>query len=114
MDHLFVKKGAARIVLMDISQANIEIAKNRNTSRNVEFLCQDATQKWKLKSNTLDFVFSDMILNEIRNIPMSRASQIFTKSSTESGPRVRSRFTVGTDNLRALARSAWRIRSVSP
>ena len=64
----FIKLGCKKVILMDISSYNLENARQLNNSHKIEYLCQDATRSWKIDNAKLDIVFSDMFLNEIKNI----------------------------------------------
>src|SRR4051794_28304914 len=64
----FVRRGASKVLLMDLSSYNLLAAKKRNPSPKVTFLRQDATKPWKLGTRTLDVIYSDMMLNEVGNI----------------------------------------------
>ena len=78
---IFLKKGAKKVILLDVSEANIGHAKKRSSSPKLKFICQDATKKWKIPSQSLDIIFSDMMLNEIENIktPMKEAARVLKK-----------------------------------
>src|SRR5262249_13560880 len=78
---VFLRKGAKKAILVDVSEANIENAKRRNSSTKIDFLCQDATKKWKIPSNTIDVIFSDMMLNEVKNIqmPVKEAARVLKR-----------------------------------
>ncbi len=65
---IFIRAGANRVLMMDISKDNLKIAQNRNKSKKVKFLNHDATRKWPLRPSTFDVVYSDMMLNEVKNI----------------------------------------------
>lgn len=78
---VFIKKGAKKVILVDISKENLEIAKRRNPNKKVSFIHQDATKRWKVPSGSVDVIFSDMMLNEIENIraPFREAARILKK-----------------------------------
>lgn len=64
----FLKAGVKKVILMDISPHNIRFAKEATQSKKAVFIQQDATKKWKVPSNSLDIVFTDMMLNEVENV----------------------------------------------
>lgn len=68
MGPIFLRKGAKRVVLTDISDLNLEHAKKLNESKKTELVRQDATKRWKFRSGEFDVIYSDMMLNEIENI----------------------------------------------
>jgi len=76
----FVKLGAKRVILADLSEANLKHAEglNKKVLARVDLLLMDATRAWPLKSSSVDLVFSDMLLNEIKNIgtPMKEAYRV--------------------------------------
>lgn len=78
---IFIRNGVRSVLMMDISQENLAIAKRRNSSDRATFLKHDATKKWPLKSRSFDIVYSDMMLNEIRNIatPINEAYRVLKK-----------------------------------
>jgi len=78
----FLKAGAKHVLLMDISELNLRYAKllNRSHSGHVTFIRQDATNRWKVKP-PVNIVFSDMMLNELKNIkmPVREAYRVLSK-----------------------------------
>lgn len=81
LGQVFLNKGAKKIILFDVSRANIDHAKKRCSSPKAEFLCQDGTKEWKIRSKSLDIIFSDMMLNEVKNIktPIKEAARVLKK-----------------------------------
>jgi ubiquinone/menaquinone biosynthesis C-methylase UbiE len=77
----FIKRGVKTAILMDLSPHNLEFAKKKNRSSQVKFLLQDATRPWKLGSHSVDIIFSDMLLNEIKNItrPVKESFRVLRK-----------------------------------
>ena len=54
---------------MDISPYNIEHAKQKcDNDKRVEFLQHDATTPWPIKTNTVNVVYSVLVLNEMDDI----------------------------------------------
>ena len=68
MGPTFIKKGAKKVFLADISIHNLQNARNLNASKKVEFVQLDATRRWKFKPKLFDLIYSDMMLNEVENI----------------------------------------------
>lgn len=78
----FLKRGSEKLILMDISKYNLEYARKNNNSEKIVFLEQDATKDWKLTSDSIDIIYSNMMLNEIADItmPMNEAYRIIKKN----------------------------------
>lgn len=77
----FLKQEPKSITLLDISKYNIAYAKEKSDDKRVSFLLQDATRRWKVASATIDVVYSNMMLNEIKNIrtPIREAFRVLRK-----------------------------------
>jgi ubiquinone/menaquinone biosynthesis C-methylase UbiE len=63
-----LKQSPKRIIMMDISEHNLEHAKARCNDPKISFLLHDATEPWKVGSSNIDIVYSNMMLNEVENI----------------------------------------------
>jgi len=67
--HEFLKQDPLKLILMDISPYNIEHAKQKcDNDKRVEFLQHDATTPWPIKTNTVNVVYSVLVLNEMDDI----------------------------------------------
>lgn len=77
----FIQKCVKKLILMDISQYNLSFAKEKYNNDRIICLNQDATKKWKLRSNIIDTIYSNMMLNEVANIktPISEACRVLKK-----------------------------------
>ena len=64
----FIKKKVKKLILTDISKYNLEFAMQKFKDKKIEYLEQDATNKWKVESQSIDIVYSNMVLNEVANI----------------------------------------------
>ena len=78
----FIKEDAGKIILSDISKYNLEIARKKTDSEKVYCLRYDVTKKWKIKSNSIDIIYSNMLFNEIENInkPIQESFRVLKKS----------------------------------
>jgi ubiquinone/menaquinone biosynthesis C-methylase UbiE len=78
----FLQKGVEKLILMDISKYNLEYARQNNYREKITFLEQDATKKWKIRSHSMDIVYSNMMLNEIANIitPIKESFRVIRKN----------------------------------
>jgi SAM-dependent methyltransferase len=67
-----------QIVMMDISEFNLQHAARKTKDKRVSFLEQDATEPWKVETGTVDVVYSNMMLNEIEDIqaPIKEAFRV--------------------------------------
>lgn len=63
----FVRRGAKRVIMMDFSEHNLRHAAEKCSDPRVSFLQQDATQPWEVADDSLDVVYSNMMLNEVEN-----------------------------------------------
>jgi SAM-dependent methyltransferase len=79
----FLARGAARVILADISPHNLQHARLRCDDARVTFLLQDSTTTWDLLSASIDLVFSAMMLNEVEDIatPISEAYRVLRPAS---------------------------------
>lgn len=57
-----------RIIMLDISEHNLEHARAKCTDARVSFLQQDATEPWEVDSSSVNIVYSNMMLNEVEDI----------------------------------------------
>ncbi|MFA6548197.1 MAG: class I SAM-dependent methyltransferase [Candidatus Magasanikbacteria bacterium] len=64
----FMEKKVKKIILTDISKHNLSFAKQKFTDKNIEYLEQDATKKWKIGSHSIDIIYSNMMFNEVADI----------------------------------------------
>lgn len=64
----FLDAGVEQLILVDISEHNLEYASQKVDSSKVTFLLQDATKKWQLDTQSVDVIYSNMMLNEIEDI----------------------------------------------
>ncbi len=79
---LFIEKKINNLILMDISKHNLEFAKQKFQDKRIKYLEQDATKKWKLKSDSIDIIYSNMMLNEVENIktPLKESYRVLKKN----------------------------------
>lgn len=77
----FLEKQPVKVILMDISEHNIEFAKQKAKSENLEFIVADATLPWSLESESIDIIYSNMMLNEVEDIqiPISEAYRVLKR-----------------------------------
>jgi SAM-dependent methyltransferase len=73
-----------KIIMLDISPHNLANAAKRCVGPSFVFLEQDATQPWKLETETIDVVYSNMMLNELEDIeiPMEETFRILRPGGT--------------------------------
>lgn len=64
----FLDDNVKRLLLVDISEHNLQYASQKVDSPKVSFLQQDATQTWKVDDQTVDVIYSNMMLNEVEDI----------------------------------------------
>ena len=78
----FMEKCVKKLILLDISKHNLEFARKKWSDEKTEFVEQDATTRWKIKTNSIDVVYSNMMLNEVADIktPISEASRVLRKT----------------------------------
>jgi ubiquinone/menaquinone biosynthesis C-methylase UbiE len=79
----FLARGAARVILADISPHNLQHARRRCNDPRLTFLLQDATTSWDIPSSSIDLIFSAMMLNEVDDIatPISEAYRVLRPAS---------------------------------
>lgn len=77
----FIQKWVKSLILADISKYNLANAKQKCNSEKIEYIQQDVTKKFKIESNSIDIVYSNMLLNEIEDIhtPISESYRILKK-----------------------------------
>jgi ubiquinone/menaquinone biosynthesis C-methylase UbiE len=61
------KKGAKKIIGLDISSELIKIAKEQNI-KNAEFYIHDINNKLKFKNNSFDIIFSSLVIEYVKNL----------------------------------------------
>ena len=78
----FIRKKVKRLILIDSSKYNLEFAKQQSTDKRIEYLEQDATKKWKVDSQSIDIIYSNMMLNEVANIktPIAESFRVLKKN----------------------------------
>jgi ubiquinone/menaquinone biosynthesis C-methylase UbiE len=64
----FIKNRVKKLILTDISRYNLDFAKEKCKDERISYLNQDATKGWRLSSNSVDVIYSNMMLNEVANI----------------------------------------------
>jgi len=76
-----IEQDPKSIILMDISRYNLEFAKEKCTDSRITFLEQDATKKWQVNNNSIDVIYSNMMLNEVENIktPIEEVFRVLRK-----------------------------------
>jgi len=77
----FIKQNPKKLILLDISKHNLEFAKEKADNPIIDFIEQDATNPWNVDSNSVDVVYSNMMLNEIENIdtPIKETFRVLNK-----------------------------------
>jgi len=78
---MFLTQKPKKLILMDISKYNLQFAKEKCNDPKIIFLEQDATRKWRVDSNSIDVVYSNMMLNEVDNIktPIKETFRVLKK-----------------------------------
>src|SRR3972149_10918221 len=78
---VFLTQKPKKLILLDISKYNLQFAKEKCSDSRIVFLEQDATQKWKVDNNSIDVVYSNMMLNEVDNIktPIKETFRVLRK-----------------------------------
>lgn len=64
----FLIDGVEKLILADISEHNLEYASQKVDSPKVQFLLQDATKTWQVDEQSVDVIYSNMMLNEVEDI----------------------------------------------
>jgi ubiquinone/menaquinone biosynthesis C-methylase UbiE len=64
----FLHEDVEQLILMDISEHNLAYASQKVSDPNVAFLLQDATKPWNVDDQSVDVIYSNMLLNEIEEI----------------------------------------------
>jgi len=74
----FIGENAQKVILMDISNYNLNFAKQICNDKRLEFLKHNATKNWNIKSYAIDIIYSNMMLNEVKNIktPINEAFRV--------------------------------------
>ena len=77
----FLLRSPKKVILMDISEYNLAFAKEKISDHRIIFVQCDATQPWPINSNTIDVIYSNMLLNEIEDIqtPIQEANRVLKK-----------------------------------
>lgn len=78
----FISQNPKKVILLDISKYNLNHTKEKCPDKRIAFLEQDATKKWKVSSNSVDVIYSVMMLNEAANIktPIQEAFRVLKKN----------------------------------
>lgn len=76
-----LEQSPKQIIMMDLSEYNLRHAAARCSDPKVIFLQQDATESWKVKTSSVDIIYSNMMLNEVENIktPIEEAFRVLRK-----------------------------------
>jgi ubiquinone/menaquinone biosynthesis C-methylase UbiE len=61
----FVSQNPFKVIMLDISEENLAYAKSKINDSRVNFVKQDITIPWSLDSNSVDVIYSNMVLNEV-------------------------------------------------
>lgn len=64
----FLDEDVEKLILVDISEHNLEYAAQKVDSPKVQFLLQDATRAWQVDEQSVDVIYSNMMLNEVEDI----------------------------------------------
>jgi ubiquinone/menaquinone biosynthesis C-methylase UbiE len=77
-----LKESPKQIIMADISEHNLRHAAQKCDDPRVSFLQQDATEPWDVKSDSVDIIYSNMMLNEMDNIkaPSQEAFRVLKES----------------------------------
>src|SRR5581483_10568560 len=77
-----LRQSPKQIIMMDISEHNLEHARAKCADPKVSFLQQDATGPWRVDSARIDVIYSNMMLNEIEDIktPINEAFRVLRES----------------------------------
>lgn len=67
----FIDCNPAKLILLDISEHNLENAKKKCDDPRIEYIVQDVTKKWDIAGDSLDLIYSSFLLNEIESIDMA-------------------------------------------
>lgn len=80
----FIEQGTKSLVLADISKYCLENAKNKFSDERISYLEQDMTLSWRIKADSIDVVYSNMMLNEVENIvtPTAEAYRVLRPGGT--------------------------------
>lgn len=80
----FLQLSPQKIILMDISEHNINYAKQKIHDSKANFIVADATSKWDISSNSIDVIYSNMMLNEVEDIktPISESYRVLKTGGT--------------------------------
>lgn len=71
----FLKQQPKKVILTDLSKFNLMHTAEKITDRRVEITRMDATRAWNIPDSSLHYIYSNMMLNEVKNIktPMEEA-----------------------------------------
>jgi ubiquinone/menaquinone biosynthesis C-methylase UbiE len=77
----FIEEGASKVILSDISKYNLDSARSIFSSDKIKYFEHDATRKWDCRLESVDIVYSNMMLNEVSNIktPIFEAFRVLKK-----------------------------------
>lgn len=77
----FLLQNPKKVILMDISEYNLAFAREKTSDHRIVFTQHDATQPWPIKDNTMDIIYSNMMLNEIEDIktPIQEAYRVLKR-----------------------------------
>jgi ubiquinone/menaquinone biosynthesis C-methylase UbiE len=77
----FLETDPSTVHLFDISESNMNYAREKNDDVRIQYVVQDVTQKWNIPDNSVDYIYSNMLFNEIENIksPMKEAMRVLKK-----------------------------------
>lgn len=64
----FLKEDVEQLILVDISEHNLKYASQKVDSPKITFLLQDATKTWRVDDQSIDVIYSNMMMNEIEDI----------------------------------------------
>jgi ubiquinone/menaquinone biosynthesis C-methylase UbiE len=77
----FLKQEPKKLILADLSKYNLAYAAEKVNDKRVETLRMDATRAWNIPSSSLHSIYSNMMLNEVKNIktPIQEAYRCLKK-----------------------------------
>ncbi|HSX34049.1 MAG TPA: class I SAM-dependent methyltransferase [Candidatus Saccharimonadales bacterium] len=74
----FLEQNVRQVIMMDISEYNLRHAAEKCSDPKVSFVQQDATERWNAPDESIDIVYSNMMLNEVEDsaTPMREAVRV--------------------------------------
>lgn len=78
----FLQQDPQSVWMVDISEANLKHAQEKTDDDRVKFVQQDITVPWSMESESVDVVYSNMVLNEvpILDVPIQEVFRVLRKN----------------------------------